>query len=144
MEEIIYRSPVSENDFKMAAKVESVCLSTAWSEAQIADLPDYAVYICAVCDGTVCGIASMYAFAGEGQIMNVAVLPEYRCRGIATGLMQNLNDRAAEKGCEFITLEVAEDNIGALALYEKQGFSVVGRRKGFYNGKDALNMEKKL
>ena len=46
--------------------------------------------------------------------------------------------------CEAITLEVADGNLGAIALYEKHGFTVVGRRLGFYKGKDALNMEKKI
>ena len=46
--------------------------------------------------------------------------------------------------CEAITLEVADGNLGALALYEKHGFTVVGRRSGFYKGKDAVKMEKKI
>lgn len=144
MENIIYRAPETEKEIASAAEVERICLATAWSEAQIADLPSYAVYIAAFCGNTVCGIASMYAIAGEGQIMNVAVLPQYRRKGIANGLMTCLAEKAAKRNCDIITLEVAENNTDAIALYEKHGFTAIGRRKGFYSGTDAINMEKKL
>ncbi len=141
---IIYRAPENEKEIKMAAELEKDCLSTAWSESQIANLSEFAHYLCAVEDCEVCGIASMYAVAGEGQIMNIAVSQKFRRRGIANGLMNELILLAKSKNCEIITLEVAEDNQSAIALYEKCGFAAVGRRKGFYNGKDALIMEKIL
>lgn len=141
---IIYRAPVSDAEIEMAAEVESLCLSTAWSKSQIANLSEYACYYCAIEDGLVCGIASMYTLAGEGQIMNIAVLPTHRRRRIGHGLMAVLVKEAQSKNCEIITLEVAEDNYSAISLYEAYGFSVAGRRNGFYKGKNALIMEKKL
>lgn len=137
---ILYRAPMGEDEIKMAAYVESVCLSTAWSESQIANLSEYAHYFCAIDDGRVCGIASMYAVAGDGQIMNIAVLPSHRRRHIANNLLKLLIDVASEKGCETLTLEVSEDNFGAISLYKSCGFEIIGSRKGFYNGKDALIM----
>lgn len=141
---IIYRAPENEKEIRMAAELEKACLSTAWSEAQIANRSEFAHYLCAIEDGAVCGIASMYAVAGECQIMNIAVAQNFRRRGIASGLMNALILLAKSKNCEALTLEVAEDNRSATALYEKCGFTAVGRRKGFYNGKDALVMEKIL
>ena len=141
---ILYRAPLGESEIKMAAEVEKACLSTAWSESQIANLSESASYFCALENGLVCGIASMYAVAGEAEIMNLAVLPTHRRRGIANRLLTLLIDTAADKECEFITLEVATDNLAAISLYESFGFKTVGRRNGFYNGKDALIMEKKL
>ena len=144
MGNIICREISGGEEIARAAYIEGVCLETAWGEAQISDLPHYAKYICALFEKEVCGIASMYIIAGEGEIMNVAVLPEYRRKGIADALMNALISIASENACDRITLEVAEDNFGAISLYEKHGFTVSGRRKGFYKGKDALNMEKKL
>ncbi len=141
---IIYRALNSQKEIKAASDIEQECLSTAWSESQIANLPEYAAYIGGFCEETLCGIASMYIIAGEGQIMNIAVSQKYRRRGIASGLMNELILLAESKNCEIITLEVAEDNLSAIALYEKCGFAAVGRRNGFYNGKAALIMEKKL
>ena len=141
---IIYRKIENETEAQLAFDLESACLSTAWSKEQILNIPDYAVYISAFEGDVLCGIASMYAVAGEGQIMNLAVSENYRRRGIANGLMNELTLYALDKKCDIITLEVAEDNLSAISLYEKCGFASVGKRNGFYNGKNALIMEKKL
>lgn len=141
---MIFRTPETKSEIAQAAKIESECLSTAWSESQIASLPEYAVYVAAFENGMACGIGSMYTVAGEGQIMNIAVSNAFRRRGIANGIMNELILLAKDRNCENITLEVAEDNISAISLYKKCGFTAVGRRNGFYNGKDALIMEKIL
>ena len=145
MENIIFRL-VTDSDSEKAAIVESDSLSTAWSKKQIIDSinNDFAVYAVAVTENEVCGIGSMYCVAGEGQIMNIAVSEEYRRRGIAEGIMNFLDGEALKRNCDIITLEVAENNLSALSLYKKCGYSPVGRRKGFYGGVDAIIMEKRL
>ncbi len=140
---MVVRSLESFEEAQRAHEIENSSLSTAWSASQINEIPDYAVYFGAF-DGELLGVASMYALAGEGQIMNVAVDARFRRLGVANALMQKLIDAAIERKCEIITLEVEDGNFAAIALYEKFGFSVAGRRKGFYNGRDALIMEKKL
>lgn len=144
MGEIVYRALENDIEATLAAELEKECLSTAWSKEQISNLPDYAVYVAAFDGEVLCGIASMYTIAFEGQVMNVAVSKNHRRKGIANGLMSSLFEHAIKNKCENITLEVAEDNISAISLYEKCGFVCVGKRKGFYNGTDALIMEKKI
>ena len=145
MENLIFRY-VTESDAVNAAIVEAQSLSTAWSEKQIRESieNEFSVYAVAVTENEVCGIGSIYCVAGEGQIMNIAVAKEYRWRGIAEGIMQFLDGEAIKRNCEIITLEVAENNLSARALYEKCGYAAVGRRKGFYGGVDALIMEKRF
>ena len=126
-----------------AADIERRSLTTAWSAEQISSLPEYALYLGAF-DGELCGIASMYILASEGQIMNLAVSAAHRRKGVASLLMQSLIDEAVSRQGEVITLEVEDGNDSAIGLYTKYGFSVAGRRKGFYNGRDALIMEKTL
>lgn len=140
---IIYRM-LKPEECAIAALIEKDCLHTAWSEAQIANLPANACYIGAFDGETLCGIASMYCVLDEGQIMNVAVSPEHRRKGIAFGLMNAITEKAVLNGCTFITLEVAENNISAISLYEKCGFVSVGKRKKFYGNVSALIMEKTL
>lgn len=137
---------ITDSDTESASIIESESLSTAWSEKQIRESIDnaYSVYVVAVDDEAVCGIGSMYCVAGEGQIMNIAVAKNHRRRGIAEGIMNFLDSEAIKRDCEIITLEVAENNLSALSLYEKCGYTTVGRRKGFYSGVDALIMEKRL
>ena len=140
---MIIRALTSFEEAQRAHDIENSSLSTAWSANQIADIPNYAVYLGAF-EHELMGVASMYALAGEGQIMNIAVDPNHRRKGVADALMQNLIEEAYKRECEIISLEVEDGNIAAIALYEKYGFSVAGRRKGFYNGIDALIMETKL
>ena len=142
---VIFR-PLSSGEEKYAAQIEAAALDTAWSESQIAETlsNENAFYGVAVCEGRVCGIGSIYCIAGEGQIMNIAVGEDFRKMGIGEGVLNLLNEAAKEKNCENITLEVAENNIPAISLYKKCGYTVIARRKGFYRGIDALVMEKIL
>ncbi len=132
------------DDVQNASKIEKECLLTAWSEEQIAKLPESAVYLVAEDDGILCGIASMYCVLDDCEIMNVAVTSEHRKKGIASSLLQSLIDIALKKGGKSVTLEVAEDNFGAIALYEKFGFVAVGKRKNFYGDMTAIVMQKNL
>jgi [ribosomal protein S18]-alanine N-acetyltransferase len=74
------------------------------------------------------------------HLMNVAVSPEHRRRGVATDLIERLFEEAGT-GSRF-TLEVRVSNIGAIAMYERFGFRSAGRRRRYYNdnGEDALIM----
>jgi ribosomal-protein-alanine N-acetyltransferase len=76
------------------------------------------------------------------HIMNVAVDPEYRRRGIATRLLDALFATTAGDGRRGYTLEVRVSNTTAIALYERLGFQATGVRRGYYtdNREDALVM----
>ncbi len=141
--DITYRF-ISKGEEELASEIEKECLDTAWSTGQISSLPENAFYLVASYNSELCGCASVYCIAGEGQIMNIAVLPEFRGRGIGKGLMNELEKVCIERNCEFISLEVAVDNISAVSLYKKCGYAQVAIRKGFYKGIDAMIMEKKL
>ena len=78
------------------------------------------------------------------HVMNVAVEPEHRRRGIATALLDRLFELTAGDGRRGYTLEVRVSNAGAVALYERLGFKPRGIRRGYYtdNREDALIMWK--
>ena len=78
------------------------------------------------------------------HIMNVAVDPEYRRRGIATRLLDALFATTAGDARRGYTLEVRITNTTAIALYERLGFQATGVRRGYYtdNREDALIMWK--
>jgi [ribosomal protein S18]-alanine N-acetyltransferase len=75
------------------------------------------------------------------HIMNIAVEPEWRRRGIATALLDALFEQADRPGEQY-TLEVRPSNAGAVAMYQRLGFRSAGRRPGYYhdNQEDALIM----
>jgi ribosomal-protein-alanine N-acetyltransferase len=78
------------------------------------------------------------------HVMNVAVSPSYRRRGIATALLDRLFELTAGDGRRGYTLEVRVSNRHAIELYERLGFKARGIRRGYYtdNREDALIMWK--
>jgi ribosomal-protein-alanine N-acetyltransferase len=79
-------------------------------------------------------------YADVWHVMNVAVDPPVRRRGIASALLESMIDRAGAD--EPFTLEVRPSNTGAIALYEGFGFRAAGTRPRYYHdtGEDALIM----
>ena len=76
------------------------------------------------------------------HVMNVAVAPEYRRRGIAGTLLERLFEVTSEDPRRGYTLEVRVSNADAIRLYERLGFEARGVRRGYYtdNREDALIM----
>ena len=76
------------------------------------------------------------------HVMNVAVDPDYRRRGIATRMLEALFELTKNDGRRGYTLEVRVSNAGAIAAYESLGFERRGVRRGYYtdNREDALMM----
>ena len=88
---------------------------------------------------TLLGLACGWLVADELHITAVAVEPERRCSGHGGLLLQALLQRARQLGAVHATLEVASDNVAALAFYAKAGFRTEGIRSGYYSdGRDAL------
>jgi [ribosomal protein S18]-alanine N-acetyltransferase len=68
----------------------------------------------------------------EAEVLTVAVHPRWRGRGHGALLLRTHLGRLAARGVATLFLEVAEDNLSALALYRRAGFEEVGRRTGYY------------
>lgn len=82
---------------------------------------------------------------GLGHIVTIDVLPEGRRAGIGTRLMDEIQTRLIESGCETIFLETAVDNVAAIKFYKRLGYFVVKTIPRYYLDKiDALMMSKKL
>lgn len=89
-------------------------------------------FLCAVRGDEVLGYVGMMYVLDEGYISNIAVREDARRQGIADALLSTLWQRAEELSLAFLTLEVRESNLGAIALYEKNGYARVGLRKNYY------------
>lgn len=76
------------------------------------------------------------------EIINVVVDTKYRNKGIATKLINYLNECYLD--IEYILLEVNEKNSNAINLYNKLGFNVINIRKKYYGNDDALIMRKEV
>ena len=143
MIEYVFMSP--EHVGQVAA-IEALCFSAPWSEKSIASelTNPLSLWIVATDAGRVVGYVGSQSVLGEADMMNLAVLPEYRRRGIGKELVCRLTDELRNKEVHSLMLEVRASNDGAITLYSSLGFCQVGRRPGYYRNpkEDALILRK--
>ena len=80
----------------------------------------------------------------EAEIITIGVNPEQRKSGIAEAMLVIAETEIKKSGANKIFLEVAENNTPARKLYEKHKYKQIGTRPKYYNGIDAILMEKKV
>ena len=128
------------------AELEKICFSDPWSERSIASELDnqLAFWLVAVEGESVAGYIGSQTVIDETDMMNVAVHPDFRRKGIAEALVNTLVNNLKKMGSRCLTLEVRASNAPAIALYEKLGFAEIGRRKNYYRNprEDALILRK--
>ncbi|MBX6423134.1 ribosomal protein S18-alanine N-acetyltransferase [Thermosulfurimonas sp. F29] len=83
-------------------------------------------------EGRVRGYGCFWLIAGELQVANLAVDPEFRGRGFGRALLETGLRLGRIRGARRATLEVREGNLPARRLYESLGFRLEGRRRGYY------------
>lgn len=122
------------SDIERLAEIEAASFSMPWSAQDFADLlkRDYCTYLVAEADGLLVGSCGMTEICQEGNIDNVVVAEQFRGRGIAQCLLQELLALGEKNGVEAFTLEVRVSNVPAIHVYEKLGFVSEGIRPGFY------------
>lgn len=82
-----------------------------------------------------------FSFTKKGHIISIAVLNEYRKKGIGYSLMKETLERMRKMGAKEAYLEVRVTNYPAINLYKKLNFVVVNRIEGYYSdGEDAFVM----
>lgn len=116
------------------AAIEEICFSTPWSENAILHevTNPISYWLVAVENGQVLGyVGSQYGY-GEADMMNLAVVPDFRKRGIGQLLVAELISHLDDLDVKSLTLEVRQSNAAAVSLYEKMGFLQVGLRPNYY------------
>ena len=125
---------LSEEHISDVYEIERASFSSPWSESSLMILTrEGGIGFVAIIDDKVVGYVGMMTVLDEGQITNVAVLPEYRGRGVGLALVLALSQYAMDNAINTLYLEVRRSNLPAISLYEKCGFLNVGTRKGFYS-----------
>ena len=128
------------------AKLETICFSDPWPDAAIrSELENPLSYWLVAVDGDqVVGYVGSQSVMGEADIMNVAVDPAYRRKGVAKNLLVRLERDLSAKEVYSLTLEVRASNAPAITLYDTLGFVQVGRRPNYYHKpkEDALILRK--
>ena len=125
----------SPRNAERIAEIEKQCFSVPVTAEQMSRMIVDNIYdvITVTYDGVVAGYGCMSCILDEGSIYNIAVDPEFRRSGIGTAVMQALDEDAQQRGLSFLTLEVRESNLPAIALYKKMGYSESGKIKNYYS-----------
>jgi len=145
--DIIIR-PAAPGDLERLCEIERACSRNPWSRAGMAcelSNPDSVFPVLQNRNGQIIGFACSALIFGELNILEVAVCPDYRNSGLGSMLIGKLLSEAAAKKAARACLEVRVSNRAAIKMYEKNGFSPDGTRKGYYqDGEDAALMSKTL
>lgn len=122
--------------------LERMCFRTRWTREQfLLGLERRAFRILGVrLRDVLVAYAAFSVIAGEMEILNIAVHPFHRRKGLARLLLADVLEACRAEKVEQGFLEVRRSNAGAIDLYEKFGFIQVGARKNYYpdNHEDAL------
>jgi ribosomal-protein-alanine N-acetyltransferase len=132
------------SDLPQVIAVERRAFPTPWSLAMfVLELSKPSgTCLTAIAGGELVGYLICSRYDTVWHVMNVAVDPAARRRGIGTALLEALLERVDDGQTTQITLEVRPTNRAAIALYERFGFRSAGTRPRYYqdNGEDALVM----
>jgi [ribosomal protein S18]-alanine N-acetyltransferase len=116
--------------------IEEASFTNPWTRTMyLAELENTGVSYCFLAkepDGRVVGFCSLWRVLDELHINNLAVLPTFRRRGVATALLTHVLAQGVALGARRATLEVRRSNDPARLLYERFGFTVAGIRHGYY------------
>ncbi len=140
--------PMTLSDMPSVLDIEVVSFLAPWNESQflyeLKENPFCSLFVAEEKE-IILGFIDFWITFDSGCINQIAVLPGYRQKGIASILMQDALKRLSGQGVQNVTLEVRTKNTSAIKLYEKFGFSGKLIKKAYYdNGDDALYMEKGL
>ena len=109
-----------------------------WSASDFADLKKSGCEIIASENGFIV----WRNVADEAEIISIGVAPEKRRQGIAEAMITIMEQELKKQSVHKVFLEVSEVNFQAKNLYQKHGFIPTGKRPKYYNGTDAIIMEK--
>ncbi|MCB9531081.1 MAG: ribosomal protein S18-alanine N-acetyltransferase [Myxococcales bacterium] len=134
--------PAGTGDLDAIVAIERASQPSPWPRSLFEDelRRDVAEVTVATVDAAVVGFAVTWVVADEAHVLNVAVAPSARRRGVARSLVVRAIERANAAGAAYVMLEVRESNAAAISLYGALGFKEVGRRPRYYadNGETAL------
>lgn len=134
-------------DLAAIERIERASYPAPWSRSMFASelAKQSSLSIAAVApDGQLVGYLVLSRYVDAWHVMNVAVDPSYRRRGIASAMLHHLFEVTRDDAERGYTLEVRVSNLAAIGLYESFGFVSRGVRRGYYtdNREDAVIMWK--
>jgi ribosomal-protein-alanine N-acetyltransferase len=141
--------PLAEADLDRVMEIELEAYPHPWTRGIFADCLRVG-YQCwgLQADASLVGYCILTHAANEAHLLNLCVAPSWQRRGLGGILLEHVVRLALAHGCESIFLEVRPSNRDAIRLYQRSGFTVIGKRPGYYSKgagrEDAIVMRLKL
>lgn len=134
------------HDLDRLAEIEAMTFEHGWTRENLRKeiSASFSVVLVAEVENEIAGYISAWKITGEIQINRLAVIADYRRRGIARRLIEALIQNCKMTAPYKILLEVREKNLAARALYGSVGFIENGIRKGYYRNDNAILLEKEI
>lgn len=109
-----------------------------WRAAQFADslAAGHQLLGLQAADGTLLGFAVWSQVLDDAELLDIGVAPACRRQGLGQRLLDAVMAAARAQGAQRLLLEVRAGNLAAQALYQRAGFRLSGRRKGYYPAAD--------
>jgi len=140
--------PMIAEDLEQVVEIEKASMPSPWSKELFEEelKREAARYFVGEIDGQVVGYMGYWEAPEEAHIINLAIGPSFRKKGLGFQMMEYCLRFAYNKGARLATLEVRESNEAAQKLYEKMNFRTVAIRKKYYsdNQENAVVMLKDL
>lgn len=123
---------MTEADLDAVLKIEYAAFTHPWTRGIFLDgLKSYDIWL--MFDGEQqVGHGVLSIILDEAHLLNITVKPESQGRGLGLRLLEQLMERANERGAKECFLEVRASNQVAYRLYERYGFNEIGRRRDYY------------
>jgi [ribosomal protein S18]-alanine N-acetyltransferase len=128
--------PAEVRDIAAIAAIERSCFADPWSAESFRRLLNVppAIFLVALFppEPEIAGYIIAFAVDLDAELLNVAVDPKYRGRGLAGQMVDAVLIDLGARGVRAVFLEVRESNAAARSLYASRGFSEIGRRAKYY------------
>lgn len=137
--------PLEARDVPAVSRIEAGAFTTPWQPETFEGLLDRdTVEMVVMTDEAdqIVGYAVLWCIVDQGELANLAIVPERRGMGLGSHLLRHVLRVAALRKVDRFFLEVRASNEAAIGLYERFGFAEIGVRRGYYDHpkEDALVM----
>ena len=125
--------PMATDDLEWVMNNERELYPFPWTHGNFADALDAGYFCRVMLDGCgPVGYSVMMLILDEAHLLNLSIVREAQCKGAGGALLGHMRDAARAMRATQFFLEVRPSNAPALHLYEKSGFTSVGRRRAYY------------
>ena len=137
--------PKSDGEFEKYYELRWDVLRRPWNQPRESEKDEFesdAIHIMACIDNDVIGVGRIHSKSnGKIQIRYMAVMENFRCKGIGTLILRELESRAEKMGAKHVILNARES---ALGFYRRNGYRITGRADTLFRVISHWKMQKDL